>query len=121
MAFANKLLPRSVERGLERVEIPFVGGQRNRPAKLFLEEIGGGTLTAQVAAGDPRACQVVVADCGGGIPEERLARIFEPFVTTKAQGAGLGLAVSRRIVQEHGGTITAANRHGGARRQARSE
>jgi two-component system sensor kinase FixL len=44
-----------------------------------------------------------------------LERIFEPFVSGKEHGHGLGLAVSRRIVAEHGGSITAANRaEGGA-------
>lgn len=76
-----------------------------------------GTLdvTAGLSARDGRTCQVVVGDRGGGIPQERLTRIFEPFITTKERGTGLGLAVSQRIVREHGGTITATNRpEGGA-------
>ena len=43
--------------------------------------------------------RVCVADCGTGIPPEDLERIFEPFVTTKPQGMGLGLAVCRSISQ----------------------
>ncbi|HEY2252398.1 MAG TPA: ATP-binding protein, partial [Planctomycetaceae bacterium] len=74
-----------------------------------------GTLevSAGVAAHRPSSCSIVIADRGGGIPEERLGRIFDPFVTTKEHGTGLGLAVSRRIVQAHGGTITASNRPDG--------
>lgn len=76
----------------------------------------GGTLHV-TAESDELAgvCRVVVADCGEGIPSERIPRIFEPFITTKPRGTGLGLAVTRRIVREHGGTIVAGNRpEGGA-------
>ena len=44
-------------------------------------------------------------DSGCGIPEENLEKIFEPLFTTKAKGIGLGLAVSRSLVEGHGGTI----------------
>lgn len=59
-----------------------------------------------------KTCRVEFADSGSGIPDPILPRVFEPFVTTKERGAGLGLAVSRRIVAEHGGTLLAANRVG---------
>lgn len=45
-------------------------------------------------------------DNGAGIPEETLAMIFEPFYTTKANGTGLGLLISQKIIQEHSGTLT---------------
>jgi PAS domain S-box-containing protein len=53
--------------------------------------------------------KVSVADRGTGIPPEDLERIFEPFVTTKPQGMGLGLAVCRSIVKAHNGRLWAAN------------
>jgi two-component system, NtrC family, sensor histidine kinase HydH len=51
----------------------------------------------------------VVRDHGPGLPPGEETKIFEPFVTTRATGAGLGLAVAMRVVQLHGGTILAAN------------
>ena len=52
-----------------------------------------------------------VKDSGPGIPADVLPRIFDPFFTTKevGKGTGLGLAITYGIVQEHGGTIAAAN------------
>ncbi len=65
----------------------------------------GGTLHMRAyAEGD--AVVVEVTDEGPGIPNEDLPRIFEPFYTTKATGAGLGLAVVKRIVEDHGGQVT---------------
>jgi signal transduction histidine kinase len=49
--------------------------------------------------------EVAVEDRGEGIAEEQLDRIFVPFFTTKSQGTGLGMAIARRIVNEHGGEI----------------
>nr|MBP8084425.1 GAF domain-containing protein [Spirochaetota bacterium] len=56
-----------------------------------------------------------VKDTGKGIAPENLSKLFEPFFTTKTNGVGLGLAVCKKIVTDHGGEITAQNReHGGA-------
>ena len=57
--------------------------------------------------------EVAVIDTGPGIPPNNLKDIFTPFVTTKRRGTGLGLSVSRRIVQDHGGWITAESPPGG--------
>jgi len=46
-----------------------------------------------------------VADDGPGVPEEMKSRIFEPFVTDKEQGAGLGLAIVRKVADAHGGRV----------------
>ncbi len=78
---------------------------------------GVGTIVLRTSC-DPeqRAVRIEIDDEGPGIADELRDTLFEPFVSTKAKGAGLGLAVSKRLVEEHGGTITAENRpEGGAR------
>ena len=64
----------------------------------------GGTLTI-TAAVDGNKTTIKVSDNGHGISKEELPRIFEPFFTSKARGSGLGLALCRKIVEDHGGSI----------------
>lgn len=59
------------------------------------------------------ACKVSVADRGPGITPAMREKIFEPFFSTKRRGAGLGLPTARRIVESHGGSLTARPRDGG--------
>ncbi len=54
--------------------------------------------------------RLTIADNGGGFPEEMMARIFEPYVTTKPRGTGLGLAIVKKIVDEHHGEVSIENR-----------
>jgi signal transduction histidine kinase len=67
-------------------------------------EQGGRVTIATRRVGD--LVEVSVEDTGSGIPPERLAAIFEDFVTTKRRGLGLGLAITKRIVEQLDGTIT---------------
>jgi PAS domain S-box-containing protein len=64
----------------------------------------GGTLTLQTGENSD-GVWVSVADTGGGIPQEQINRIFEPFYTTKKKGSGLGLMIVQRIVRAHNGRI----------------
>lgn len=54
-------------------------------------------------------CEVCVSDSGPGIPPDQLNRIFDPFVTSKSEGMGMGLSISRAIVEAHGGKLWAEN------------
>ena len=56
---------------------------------------------------------IQISDNGPGIPVDALEHVFDPFYTTRANGTGLGLAVLASVVQQHGGTVHAANRVGG--------
>jgi PAS domain S-box-containing protein len=64
----------------------------------------GGTLTLQTGETSD-SVWVSVNDTGGGIPQEQINRIFEPFYTTKKQGSGLGLMIVQRIIRAHNGRI----------------
>jgi C4-dicarboxylate-specific signal transduction histidine kinase len=55
------------------------------------------------------ACEVSLADNGPGLSVDARTKIFEPFFTTKTKGTGLGMAISRRIVEAHGGQISVGN------------
>ncbi len=71
-----------------------------------------GEVEVRIAAGDGR-CEVTVADRGPGIGPDVREKMFQPFFTTKGRGAGLGLPIARRIVEAHGGALTARPREGG--------
>ena len=76
-------------------------------------ETGVASVRLRQASGRTRPlARVAVIDNGAGIPENMLPRLFTPFATSKSQGTGLGLAVSRRIVEAHGGRIEVRNRNG---------
>jgi len=77
------------------------------------EAMGGrGTIDVSVA-GEGRGIVVTVADHGPGIPPELRGRVFEPYMTTKVDGTGLGLALVRQTVDAHSGTIAASETPGG--------
>ncbi|MFO0586880.1 MAG: ATP-binding protein [Polyangiaceae bacterium] len=76
----------------------------------------GGDLHVKVRTIEPAAVEIVVEDTGVGIPEEVIGSVFDPFFTTKARGTGLGLAVTREIIEAHGGHISCERRKEGGTR-----
>jgi signal transduction histidine kinase len=65
---------------------------------------GGGSLTFEIAP-SPETCTLAITDTGPGIPPESREKIFQLYYTTKPHGSGIGLAMTFRAVQLHGGTI----------------
>lgn len=72
----------------------------------------GGPVTIELVRAAGRF-EVRILDAGTGLGDTAAEKLFEPFVTTRTQGSGLGLAVSRRIAREHGGELTLSNRPDG--------
>ncbi|WP_437325715.1 ATP-binding protein [Sorangium sp. So ce381] len=75
----------------------------------------GGEIVVSVSFSSG-AATIAVDDTGPGVPEELRASIFDPFFTTKQRGTGLGLAVTRDIIEAHGGTISCEPREAGGTR-----
>ena len=72
----------------------------------------GGVITVKSELGEDGKVLISVSDTGEGLPDGKAERIFDAFFTTKPQGSGMGLAISRSIVESHGGRIW-ANGNGG--------
>jgi two-component system sensor kinase FixL len=100
-------------------DLPLIAGDRIQLRQVLLNllrnafeamqrvEAGSRTLVVRTTVTTPGSLMVAVQDCGPGVDETTIARLFHPFFTTKAGGMGLGLALSRSIIAAHGGWIWA--------------
>ncbi|HVX12763.1 MAG TPA: protoglobin domain-containing protein [Pirellulales bacterium] len=98
----------SVLGDVRQLQIVFSNLVRNA-RDAMLPQGGSLTITAQPSDGD---VEVIIADSGTGIPRENLERIMEPLYSTKARGIGLGLAITRSIIEKHGGGLHVASEPG---------
>ena len=117
----GELKDHGIETRLDLNELPLVDGHTGQLREVIfnlahnaLEAMDGTTersrlLRVRTQRRDAGAVAVEVEDLGSGIDPQKLERIFTAFVTTKSQGMGLGLAICRMIIEQHGGTLTASS------------
>jgi signal transduction histidine kinase len=94
-----------------QVVLNLLGNAKNA---IVERKIPAGRVTIRIGRAG-RNGRLILCDNGGGIPADALPRIFEPYFTTREQGTGIGLYMSRMIIENMGGHIEVANADGGAR------
>jgi two-component system sensor kinase FixL len=111
IAVSFRLDPRAELVLVDRIQIQQVLVNLIRNAvEILLEAPGMRELGIETALGGDGTVQVSVADSGAGLAAEVRSHLFQPFVTTKQKGMGLGLSICRTIVEAHGGKIWAEPR-----------
>ena len=100
---------------VDRVQVQQVLINLMRNAMEAMRDSARRELAVRVAPNDQGEITIEVADTGPGIADDIAAQLFQPFITTKPGGMGIGLSISRRIVESHGGRIfVERNAEGGA-------
>ena len=98
---------------IDKVQIQQVLVNLVRNSIEAMEEVEPRVLTIGVRLAAGPFIEVSVSDTGPGIPDEMMAKLFQPFISTKAKGMGIGLSISRSIIQSHGGDLRARRNSGG--------
>lgn len=100
---------------VDRIQIQQVLINLMRNAMEAMKESEVRELVVRITPGEGGEAAVEVSDTGGGVPEEVASQLFKPFLTTKPGGMGVGLSISKRIIESHGGELTMRrNEKGGA-------
>ena len=89
----------------DRIQVRQVLVNLIRNAVAAMEGCPQRRIIVRTRQGPPGYCEVSVTDTGFGIPPEAAARIFDPLYTTRKDGMGVGLSISRTIIEAHGGAI----------------
>lgn len=108
-----QIVEKYAEGATDRSPLPLINLDQEQMKQVLLNLIlnafqampTGGTLTIATKNMNNRSIDIEIQDTGKGITAENLDKIFTPFFTTRAKGTGLGLPVSKKIVEMHGGTL----------------
>ena len=119
---AGQAAERGVETKLEAEgKLPLVIADKDSLRSVFtnllinsLEAIdgGGGSVGIKLVANSTDSARVEISDTGRGIAPEDIAKIFEPYYSTKETGTGLGLAIVKKAIDDHGGSISVSSKEG---------
>jgi two-component system, sporulation sensor kinase E len=117
---ATELDDRSIRVDVElNQKLPVVLGDRNQLKQVFfnltknsMEAMRAGGTIRVTTRSDDRCIYLHFGDSGGGIKQDEIGRVFEPYFTTKKTGSGLGLMIVERILRNHGGNIAIESKEG---------